>query len=499
MSLFKQKPAPASDPHTLNLSEDQTPLPERHDLIYQTIVSSMTSDDMKAVYFEQEQMAYYYIETIIDLTRMHEEIVPRLPQLAESSDRWKLLFGRGVVHDRVGDVLTDLVSGHIIISQSSLGGQVISIPLAKIEDRAVEQPTIEKVLMGSKESYVENVDTNISLLRRYVKDANLTIKYFTVGERSKSKVAVLYLRDVVNPEWVEEIEANIDKINISRVIGHKDLMELIIGRNQTVFPLYEMTEIPIRTSFFLNEGRIAILMDGSPFSAFLPTVGLNMIQGSEYLFQGSIIPIFVRFIRLVSTLLALYAPSLYVALVSVNSGIIPAQLGVTIASDRAGIPYPVMVEALLLFLVLDIFLEATSFVPGVIGPALNIVGSLIIGQAAAQAHLVSQMAIITTAVTAVGTFLAMFQLSYALRIWKYPLILGASLLGVYGIVCVSIVMTAHLAGLKSLGVPYLSPVAPQRTGDFASMFMQKDVSEQHRRLYFNETKDKVMQEGDPDE
>ncbi|MGG3761042.1 spore germination protein, partial [Heyndrickxia coagulans] len=145
--------------------------------------------------------------------------------------------------------------------------------------------------------------------------------------------------------------------------------------------------------YFLNQGRIAILLEGSPFAALLPTVMVNMMQAAEYLNQGSIIPLFVRLIRLVSLLLALYAPSLFVALLSVNTGIIPENLGLVIASDRATVPYPFLVEVLALFVLLDIFLESTAFVPGVIGPALNIVGSLVIGQAAAQAHLVSRTSI----------------------------------------------------------------------------------------------------------
>jgi uncharacterized integral membrane protein len=501
MTIFgqkpKNKPSP-KEPKTLDLSENNSHLPASFDRIIETISTLMTSDDLKAIHFESEKLAYFYIETIVDLKRMHEDVVSKLVQIAETPAKWKLLLGGGVLREQIGDILTDLLTGSVIIAHHSFGGQVISIPQTAIITRAVEQPTIEKVLLGAKESYVENLDMNISLLRRWVKDANLTINYFTVGERSRTKVALVYFRDVVNPEWVEEITKNIKKINISRIIGHKDLMELIIGRNQTVFPLYELTELPIRTAFFVNEGRIAILLEGSPFAALLPTIVLNMFQGSEYLFQGSIISSFVRCIRMLATFLTLYAPALYVALLSVDTGIIPTELGVTIASDRAGIPYSVLVEAILLFLILDIFLEATSFVPGVIGPALNIVGSLIIGQAAAQAHLASQVAIIAAAVTAVGTFLTMYQLSYALRIWKYPMIISASLLGVYGIVCCTILMTAHLAGLKSLGTPFLTPIAPFIPKDLANGLLLHDISDQKQRLQNKKVRDKSMQAGEPD-
>lgn len=485
---------------TLDLSLSREPLPSHFDQLIEGISASVTSDDLRAIRIASADLAYFYIETIVELKRLHEEIVPQFERFAASPDQWQAWFGRGKICEKFSDALAELMQGSVLIAHRKLEGKVIAIPLPGFKSRMIETPKIEKILLGAKESYVEDLDTNVSMLRRWVKDVNLTVNYFTAGERSRSKVALVYYRDVVKPEWVEEITENLKKINIDRVIGHKDLMELIIGRNQSVFPLYELTEVPIRTAFFLSEGRIAILLEGSPFAAILPTVLVNMLQAAEYLTQGSIIPLFVRVIRLMSAILALYSPAIFVALVSVNTGIIPSELGFTIASDRAGIPYPVVVEALALFITLDIFLESTSFVPGVIGPALNIVGSLVIGQAAAQANLVSQTSIIFAAITAIGTFLSMFQMTYALRIWKYPLLIAASFLGVYGIIAVTVVMVGHLSKLKSLGVPYLSPLAPLRLKDLMRGFLiGKDVSEDQQRMQMWETIDVKKQGTDPDE
>mgnify|MGYP002623479676 CR=1 FL=1 len=484
---------------TMDLSASREPLPADFDDLVGRITESVTSDDMTAVRIDPLHLAYFHIETIVDLKRLHEEIVPQFERFSASPGKWKMWFSRGESRERLADALSDLTRGNVLIVHRDLKGQAVSIPLPEFKTRKIETPKIEKVLLGAKESYVEDLDTNVSMLRRWIKDINLTVNYCTAGERTKSKIALVYFRDMANPEWVEEITANLKKINIDRILGHKDLMEQIIGRNQTVFPLYEMTEVPARTAYFLNEGRIAILLEGSPFAAILPTVLVNMLQAAEYLGQGSLVPLFVRLIRLLSAFLALYAPAIYVALVSVNTGIIPSELGFTIASDRSGIPYPVVVEALALFITLDIFLESTSFVPGVIGPAVNIVGSLVIGQAAAQANLVSQTSIIFAAITAIGTFLSMFQMTYALRIWKYPLLIAASFLGVFGIIAVTVVMVGHLAGLKSLGVPYLSPLAPLRLKDLISgFFTPRDISEDKKRLQMWKTVDQNKQGTDPD-
>jgi hypothetical protein len=492
--------ASPSSKQTLDLSASHTPIPPNIEQFIETIQSVLQSGDLRCIHMESASIAYFYLRTIIDMNRLHDEVVPKFKLFSADPNQWKLLFAEGEMRSRLEDVLSDLLKGHVVVTHQAWNGQAVSISLTHIVTRPVEQPTIEKVLLGAKESFVEDLDMNIGLLRRWIRDANLNVDYFTVGERSKTKVALVYYRDVTNPDWVKEITDNINKINIDRIIGHVDLMELIIGNNQTVFPKYELTEIPIRTSYYVNEGRVAILVEGSPFAALLPTVLMTMLQAAEYLTQGSYIILFVRFIRIVSLLLALLSPALYVALVSVNTAIIPATLGLAIAGDRVGIPYPAVVEALLLFVVMDIFLEATSFVPGAIGPALNIVGSLVIGQAAAQANLASRTIIIIAAITAVGTFLSMYQMTYALRIWKYPFILAAAMLGIYGIVCCVIVMAGHLCSLKSLGVPYLSPAAPLRIRDLlGELIWVRDISERKRRPGMWETIDKIRQKGDSDE
>lgn len=496
----KQQSNKSSIKNTVDLSNNNTPLPSNFDQMIERILSLVSSDDLQIIHIETAKLTYFYLDTIVDSLRLHKEVISQFEQLEGNPENWKILYPNGEIRQQLEEVLVDLMQGHVIIAHQTWKGQMVSISVADFKKRAVEQPQLDAPLLGPKDSFNEDLNTNISLLRRFNKDVNLTVTYFTVGERSKNKVALVYYRDVVNPEWVDEIAENIKKIHIDRIIGHKTLMELIIGRNQTVFPLYEMTEVPARTTHFLNEGRIAIFLDGSPFASLLPTVFLNMFFAGEYLTQGNIIALFVRSLRVIAALLALFSPALYIALVAVNTGIVPSELGILIASDRAAIPYPVVIEILVLFIILDIFIESTSFVPGPIGSALNIVGSLIIGQAAAQAGLVSLASIIIAAVTAIGTFLTLYQFTYALRIWKYPMILSAALLGVYGIVCCTIVMTGHLCKLKSLGVPYMSPISPLRLHDvFGGLIPNKDISEMRYRPQMWETPDKKRQEGDSDE
>lgn len=484
---------------TIDLSEQTQRMPKRFAASKSLIETMLETDDLVKREFDEQGYAYYYISTIIDQQRFDKEIVNKIARWAEDPTQWQHHYPQAKKHETVRDIIEGLLNGDVVLLHRDMSGQALSISIWEIKSRAVERPEVEKMILGPQESYTEDFETNIGLTRRWVKDVNMTFRYFEVGERSKTKVAVGYIRDITNPEWVREVEANIKKINIDRIISQKDLMDLIIGKTNTPFPLYELTELPARVCSNLSDGRIVILVEGTPLSINLPSPLLDMYRGNEYIYQGNLIPFFIRVIRLIASALALFSPAFYVALVSVNSAIIPTETGVVMATDQLGIPYPTIIEALLIFIVLDIFIEATSHVPGAIGPALNIVGSLIIGQAAAQANLASQVIIIVTAITAVGSYVTLYQLSLPIRIWKYPMIFGAAVFGLFGIVGVTVILLAHLCGLKTLGVPYLSPLAPMNWKDMLDGgIWDKDRSRMKKRPSIFKPQDVTRQEGEPD-
>lgn len=481
---------------TVDLSNSRTPLKTDFEQMVKQLTSYTSCDDLKIETIDST-ITYLYINTIVDESRLFEELSPKLQQLLKEHKHWQRILTRGKKNTIVEEVLTDLMQGNVIICHKKWEGFIISISLADFKKRSIEQPVLERVLFGPKDSFNEDLESNISLVRRNNKHVNLVVKYFTVGERTKNKVALIYYNDIANPAIVEKIEKRIKEIHIDRVIGQKDLMELIIGKNQTVFPLYELVEQPARTTHFLNNGRVLLLIDGIPFGAMVPMIFLNFFIASEYFTQGNIIAVFIRFIRTLAAFLALFVPSFYVAIIGLNTTVLPTELGILIASDRASIPYPIFIEIIVLFFVLDMFLESTSYVPGNIGSALNIVGSLVIGQAAAQVNLVSEMSIIIIAITAIGTYLTLYQLSYALRLWKYPMVFAAAFLGFYGIVCCAIIMFVHLCSLKSFGVSYMSPLAPLRIRDLFNDFLKlKDINDIEYRIKYFKPIDHRRQAGD---
>lgn len=481
---------------TVDMEQQEERLPRKLEGRMKTIEDILQTDDLNKLDHRQQGYVCYYLTTVVDQQRFNEEIANQISDWLQQPHLWSAIFPHAQLRSTTKDVITGLLDGDVILLHDKLPGAAIAIAIRSIKTRAVERPEIEKIIHGPQESLTEDLETNIGLARRWLRDPNFVVRFFEIGERSKLKVAVCYIHDIVNPEWVHEIEQKLAGIKVDRIVGQKEVMDFVVGKTSTPFPMYELTELPARLANNLTNGRIALIIEGTPVSVILPNPLINMYRGNEYVFQGNVIPFFVRNIRLIATLLALYAPAIYVALVSVNSAIIPTETGVVMATDQLGIPYPTIIETLLIMIVLDIFIEATVHVPGMIGPALNIVGSLIIGQAAAEANLTSHVVVIVTAITAVGTYVSLFQLSLAIRIWKYPLIIAAGMLGLFGIVGCSIFLLAHLCGIKSLGVPYLSPFGPLNWKDiFNGGIWDRNYSAAKRRQRIYEPRDKQRQGG----
>jgi hypothetical protein len=250
------------------------------------------------------------------------------------------------------------------------------------------------------------------------------------------------------------------------VRGSNDIQELLIGRSLTPFPLAQKTERPDLVAEGIANGRAAVIVNGTPFALLVPTTLNDLIRNHESFLGGAVATVFVRWVRMAGLILAALTPGLYAALLGVNPQIVPPQVLSTVAATREGIPYSVLFETLMLLIVLDLVSEAALQAPTSLGQTLTMAGSLIIGQAAVQARLASQMMIIVLALTSIGTLLALnLPLTYPVRIWRYPLVILGGTLGLYGLVLGVIATLTHLASIKSWGVPYLAPLGPVQWQD----------------------------------
>ncbi|WP_392486195.1 spore germination protein [Haloimpatiens sp. FM7315] len=360
--------------------------------------------------------------------------------------------------------------------------------------RGISEPLGETVVRGSREGFAETIRFNTALVRRRIRDTKFRIKSKTIGVRSKTDVVIMYIDDIVRDGLVEEVEKRLDKIKIDAILDSGYVEQLIQDDKWSIFPHIQSTERPDVVAAALYEGRVAILVDNSPFALIAPSTLINLFQSPDDYYQGWINSSIVRFVRNLGVLFSLIIPALYVAITSFHTSIIPTKLAYSIASSREGVPFPAFVEAIIMELSLTFLMEAVVRLPKPIGSTVGIVGGLIIGQAAVSAGIVSPIMIIIVSVTAITSFMIPnYGVSNAFRIVRFFLIIASAIIGLYGIVIGLIILLIHLLKMKSFGVSYLSPMVNTHFKDFKDFMFRVPIDNMKERPEYMNTKDKIRQ------
>ncbi len=358
------------------------------------------------------------------------------------------------------------------------------------DSRGIEEPATDSVIRGARDGFTESLRTNTMLIRRRVKDPDLRVNQMEVGRRTRTEVAVCYIESIANPYLVQEVIKRIEAIEIDAVLESGYIEQYIEDDQMSPFPQIQNTERPSKVVANLLEGRIAVIVDGTPFVLMLPATFNQFYQSPDDYNERWLIGTLIRFVRFVALIASLTFTSLYVALISFHPEMLPTRFAVAVAGGRSGIPFPSIVEALLMEVTMEILREASLRLPRQIGPTISIVGALVIGEAATRAGIVSPLMVIVVAVTTIGSFaIPSFSAAIALRILKFPVIIAAGTLGLYGIVVALIIVLIHLASLKSFGIPYLSPLAPARPQDFKDTIVRLPFNVMLKRPKFLRTRD----------
>lgn len=369
--------------------------------------------------------------------------------------------------DRTIDALVNSVlSGDTILLLED-SSEYLILNTKGFDKRSVENPDAENVIRGPKEGFTEVLTVNTALIRRKLKTPELKIQSLRVGKRSNTDVAIAYIEGIVTDELLDEVKKRLNTIDIDGVLESGYIEEFIEDNPYSPFPQVMITERPDKVAANLLEGRIAILTDGSPMVIIAPAVFVQFYQSPEDYYERAIYGTGVRFFRLIGFIMGTTLPALYVALISFHHQLIPSRLILTIAKAREGVPFPAVVEALMMEITLDLIREASIRLPGNIGQTIGIVGALVLGQAAIQAKIVSPVMVVIVALTGIGAYIAPnFSTSYSMRLIRYPMIIAAAVYGAYGVALFWLFILIHLCTLESFGVPYLSPVAPFKTSFF---------------------------------
>lgn len=339
--------------------------------------------------------------------------------------------------------------------------------------RAIKEPQIESTLKGSHQGFVESCGQNIALIRRYIPNRELKIKESTVGSRAKTRISMLYLEDVVQPDFVREMEDRLQQIDVDAVLNTGELAEFIEDHPMSPFPQLALTERPDTAASHILQGRIALVVDHSPSVLVAPVNFSAFFQSVDDYSNRWIIASFLRLLRYLAFITTISLSAIYISIVSFHYELLPLGLLISIGESRARVPFPPILEALLMELALEMLREAGLRLPGPIGQTIGVVGGIVIGQAAVQAGIVSNIMVIVVAITAISSFIIPdYDMSSSLRLIRFPMMILASMFGMVGIVIGLMILAAHIFSMESFGIPYGSPIVPIRLPDWKDVWIR---------------------------
>lgn len=353
-----------------------------------------------------------------------------------------------------------LVSGWTVVILDGFTA-LIAVNTQGFETRSIEEPASASVIRGPRDGFVESLTVNISLIRRRIKSRKLRVESKHIGQLSHTCIALLYVEDRVHQQTLDEVRHRLEHISIDAVLESHYIEEIIKDHPWSVFPTVYNTERPDDVAGLILEGQVAIVVDGTPFALVLPCTLFHLLKTPEDMYLAYPIATFVRWIRFVGFFVTLLLPSMYVGVLTFHPEMVPPQLLSSILSARDGVPFPILMEAVIMELTFEGLREASIRMPRSIGSAISIVGALVIGESAVKAGIISSPSVIIVAGTAIASFtIPSISLSGAIRVLKFMMLLFASLFGLYGIIIGLFMIGIHLSAIRSVGLPYLAPFAP---------------------------------------
>lgn len=357
-------------------------------------------------------------------------------------------------------IVDDIVNGQAVVLLEEMNS-ALSIKIKSFEKRSIEEPTTQTIVRGPKDGFNEDIQTNLSLIRKRIKNPALRFENYTIGTETATSIFLGYIDGIVNKQILAEVQKRLSSIDTNAILDSGILEELIEDKTLSPFPLLYNTERPDTISAHLISGKFALFVDGSPFVLSAPATFSDFVSVSEDYYQPFLMGSFIRLIRYLAFLIALLLPSFYVAVITFHHEMIPTQLLISIISQREGIPFPAVIEALIMEITFEILREAGIRMPRAVGGTISIVGGLVIGQAAVEAGIVSNIMVIVVALTAIASFVSpIYSFAISTRLLRFLYIIIASIFGLYGVFLGMIMLVAHLASLRSFSVPYLAPFAP---------------------------------------
>ncbi|MFZ5968820.1 MAG: spore germination protein [Bacillota bacterium] len=508
MSLFdellpkeedKEIKIPVKENYEDNLKKIKEILTDCDDVIYREFVGGKD---------QSLKFATIYAEGLSDKNLLNEYILKNLMLLARMADLEVHTFKKKMYEiikdgtlsvtdlkelEDLSEAVDMILSGETILILDKWD-KVLMIASKGWPMRGISEPSTETVIRGPAEGFSETLRVNTALVRRRIRDPKFKIKQMKVGKRSQTDIAVLYIEETVNEDVLKMVLKRLDKIDIDAILESGYIEQLIEDNWRSPFPQIQHTQRPDTVAAALYEGRIAIIVDNTPFVLIVPSTVVTLIQSPEDYYERFFVATGVRILRFIAILVALLLPAFYIAITSYHPQMLPTDLALYVAGSRNNVPFPAFIEAFLMEASIELLREAGIRLPGPIGSTIGIVGGLVLGQAAVEAGIVSPLVVIIVAFTAMATYASpSYSLAISFRLLRFIFMIFASVLGLYGIILASLILLIHLCNLKSFGVPYLSPFVEGDTAlkDFKDVFIRAPLHLMKKRPQFLHRKDSV--------
>lgn len=389
----------------------------------------------------------------------------------------------------ISEIKNNIFSGSAVIVFKN---KALSCPICGVEKRSIAEPPSAKVIKGPREGFVEDIYTNTGLTRKRIKTADLKIKNVYVGEKSKTLISVFYIENVAKPNVVEGVMKVLNSINIDAIIDSYYIQSYLEGDKLKFFKRVGSTEKPDIFSAKILEGRVGILVDGSPIALTVPFMLLEDLQSAGDYYSIPAVATFTRMMRFFGLIIALLLPAIYVSLQSYNYRILPINFLITLLSSIEGLSIPPLLEILLVLFLFEIISEASVRMPSALGMALSIIGALALGNTAVDAGIISPPSIVIVAISSVALHIIPDEYDEA-RLLRILFTTIGGIIGLYGIfVCVLYLIT-YLCTIESFGVPYLTPYSPTVEEDKKDGFIMKSIQEMNSRPLLISGSDKIRQ------
>lgn len=469
---------------------------KNHIAIVKELKNNITDMISRKLNIKYKEIYILYIPQISNEDSISENIIKPLlqysweePPTAEIIMNSIIYIGNVILDDDENKITDYILAGKSVIIISECSEYIVANTL-KLEKRSVQAPEIEASVRSPREAFTECLDSNLSLIRHRIKDSSLKIDYSTVGVRTKTSVALTYLQDVANPKYVTEIKKRLCEIKVDGILESGYIQKIISNKSSTFFSQIGICERSDSACASILEGRICILVDGSNLALIVPKGLIEFLDAGDDHYDNTFLGAFLKFVRFFALIISLTLSSLYVIVVSYHPEFLPSQYILILASSRVQVPINSVTEAIMMELILELLREASLRLPKQISSSIGIVGTIVIGQAAVFAGIVSPLMVIIVALASISSYAVPdYTFMGPIRILKFLVLFLSAIFGLFGFIMGLNIIAIKLASITSFGIPFTAPVSPFNFKDIKNYFTSNVLLNEERPDFLN-TKDK---------